>query len=587
MSIDLLIRKLSDNSTYHIVSNILGFNMGINKYLIENKDANFYRFRNYVGNSTDIHEDFDRTRNGKYTSGKIIFNNNSSIVNNTKEVSMLENTKVSQAIESDEYIYYCEPNYENLNKFFDELNTAGDGLTLMNKSRMHQFLFPVYIDNSTNDTATDFNIFRDFDIEINYGRNKIKTLEDFKIGYSFEYTLGTYDYSIQNGTFHQYIDGRGFDFFKRDTLGSGAKVKRNVNIIGEKYSDWTRCRNSRGNRAYKYKITATKYGDNPTMSDTTNDNTFGILNEYRVHTDMIYGHGAESVHPYYSGDEFVSNTLMRRDFLYGANYSYNSVLPTMPTIYVDFIGGESGINYDASKIHSSYTDNLKLVGFIRLRMYSWLDIELNAGVLQKYYGDNKVPLRQWINYSMKTEDYFGRFNSIPELTNTEGFTVKFTFDKRRPQYKYRRNEATAKSIYMLPTTVFENIITKDKDLDIVYGSDMTKGVLYTYVDFDKFAYYDTASRYSRGLQLDRKNTKNVVKGISGSGGWLFPPLHMSDFTGTWTYMGGKLKSSYLSAKSDPSGYTDQLFRINETGRSMAVYSNRIDIRMRDKLGSLV
>lgn len=586
MSIDLLIRKLSDNSTYYIVSNILGFNMGVNKYLIENKDANFYRFRNYTGNSTDIHEDFDRTRNGKYTDGKIVFNNNSSIVNNTKEVSMLENTKISQAIESDEYIYYCEPNYENLNEFFDKFQTGENGIQLMNKSRMHQFLFPVYVDNSTNDTATDFNIFRDFDIEINYGRNKIKTLEDFKIGYSFEYTLGTYDYTSGQGVhaYNMYMDSRGFDFFKRDALGSGAKIKRNVNIIGEKYSDWSRCRNSRGNRAYKYKVTATKYGDNSAKLDTTNSDTFGTLYEYRMHTDMIYGHGAESIHPYYSGDEFVSNTLMRRDFLYGANYSYSSILPTMPTMYVDFISEESDINYDASKIHSSYTDNLKLVGFIRLRMYSWLDIELNAGVLQKYYGDNKVPLRQWSNHVLKTEDYSGRYNAIPELTNTEGFTVKFTFDKRRPQYKYRRNEATAKSVYMLPTSIFENIITKDKDLDIVYGSDKIKGMLYTYVDFDKFVAYTVASGYGRGLQLDRNNTKNVAKGISSLGGWLFPPLHMEDFTGTWDYKGGRLKSSYLSAKPDPNGYVNQLFRINETSRSMAVYSNRIDTRMRDKLG---
>ena len=55
-------------------------------------------------NSSEIHEDFNRTRNGKYIDSKILFNNNSSIVSNTKEVSMLENIKVSQAIESDEYI---------------------------------------------------------------------------------------------------------------------------------------------------------------------------------------------------------------------------------------------------------------------------------------------------------------------------------------------------------------------------------------------------------------------------------------------------------------------------------------------------
>ena len=489
MSIDLLVRKLSDNSTYYIVSNILGFNMGVNKYLIENKDANFYRFRNYTGNSSEIHEDFNRTRNGKYIDSKILFNNNSSIISNTKEVSMLENIKVSQAIESDEYIYYCEPNYENLNAFFDKQQGGANINVPMNSSRMHQFLFPVYVDNSTNDTAGDFNIFRDFDIEINYGRNKIKTLEDFKIGYSFEYTLGTYDYtSMEQVSSPRYIDGRGFNFFKRDDLGSGARVKRNVNIIGEKYSDWSRCRNSRGNRAYKYKITATKYGENHGTVDTTNNPIFGTFYEYRIHTDMIYGHGAESIHPYYSGDEFVANTYEARDFLYGANYSYNSVIPTMPTMYVDFIDVEDNtISVDTTKIHTIYSENLKLVGFIRLRMYSWLDIELNAGVLQKYYGDNKVPLRQWVNYNLKTEDYFGRFNAVSELTNTEGFTVKFTFDKRRPQYKYTRNTAAGKSVYMLPTSVFENIISKDKDLDIIYGTDKTKGLLYTYADFDKFA----------------------------------------------------------------------------------------------------
>ena len=80
MNIDLLIRKLSDNSTYYVISNILGFNMGVNKYLIENKDINFYRFRNYTGNDTSIHEDFDRTRNGKFVNNSILFNNKISIL---------------------------------------------------------------------------------------------------------------------------------------------------------------------------------------------------------------------------------------------------------------------------------------------------------------------------------------------------------------------------------------------------------------------------------------------------------------------------------------------------------------------------
>ena len=578
MNTDLLIRKLSDNSTYYIVSNILGFNMGMNNYLVENKDISFYRFRNYTGNDSIIHGDFDRTRNGKYTNGKIIFNNNSSMVANTKIVSMLENAKVSQAMEKDEYIYYCEPNLENLNEFFDKLQKGGDGTILMNKSRMHQFLFPVYVDNANNDTHTNFNMIRNFDIEINFGRNRIKTLEDFKIGYSFEYTYGVPKYVFEKSQL--YKANRGFDFFKRDTLGSGTKTRRNVDIVGEKYTDWSRCRTSRGNRAYKYKVTAVKNSD----KDTTSIKSFGEYNSYRMHTDMIYGHGIESIHPYYGSDEFISNNLINKEIVFGSNYSYNCVIPTCPTVYVDFIDKDSGIDIDTTKINSIYTDNLKLIGFIRLRMYSWLDIELNAGVLQKYYGDNRVQLRQWVNGKLLTEDYVGRYGEIAELTNTEGFTVKFTFDKRRPHYKYTHNEVTGKSVYMLPTSVFENIINIDKDIDIVYGTDITKGLLYSYVDFDKFTEYSTSSGYGRGLQIDRNNSKNVAEGITSLGGWLFPPLHMADFTGTWNFR-DRLAYSYLSGKSDPQGTDSHFYRIGESKYQMTTFSGETVQVMRNKLGN--
>ena len=578
MNIDLLIRKLSDNSTYYVVSNILGFNMGVNKYLIENKDVDFYRFRNYAGNDTSIHEDFDRTRNGKFANNSILFNNNSSIIKNIKKVSMFDNLKVSQTIEKDEYIYYCEPNLDNLNEFYDKLQQGGDGVILMNKSRLHQFLFPVYVDNAQNDTATNFNMLREFDIEINFGRNKIKTLEDFKIGYSFEYTYGVPTYVF--GQSQLYNPNKGFDFFKRETLGSGVKIRRNVNIAGEKYTDWSRCRNSRGNRAYKYKVIALKYTDG--YQDKTDIKAFGKCNSYRMHTDMIYGHGAESIHPYYGDDDFTANNLISKEFIFGANYSYNSIMPTCPTVYVDYIDKDSGIDVDTSKIDVSYTDNLKLVGFIRLRMYSWLDIELNSGVLQKYYGDNKIPLRQWVNGQLLTEDYVGRYNAVSELTNTEGFTVKFSIDKRTPHYKYVRNEINGKSVYMLPTSVFENIINENKDISTVYGTDKLKGLLYSYIDFDKFIAYGTSSGWGRGLQLDRNKPNEAKEGIESLGGWLFPPLHMADFTGTWNYQ-GKLAYSYLSGKTDPKGMDSHFNRISESKYNTFTYANHITQLMHNKL----
>ena len=135
---------------------------------------------------------------------------------------------------------------------------------------------------------------------------------------------------------------------------------------------------------------------------------------------------------------------------------------------------------------------------------------------------------------------------------------------------------------MLPTSVFENIINENKDISTVYGTDKLKGLLYSYIDFDKFVAYGTSSGWGRGLQLDRNKPNESKEGIESLGGWLFPPLHMADFTGTWNYQ-GKLAYSFLSGKTDPKGMDSHFNRISESQYSTFTYTNHIMQLMHNKL----
>ena len=514
-SFDVFLRKVSDNSTYNIVSNMIGLNLGIGKFIGNTyKDNDYYKFRSY--NNMELqNEMIDREGEAKYFDGSIMYMNKILGKSYKTKISMLENFKVSQTIENDEYTFFCEPNLEGLNDALDKEDTKKPGynpeVIPYNKIRLHKFLFPVY--SNSGNSFSDFTLIRDFEIEVNFGRDRIKTLEDFKIGYSFESQNHRFaKYKTQSGFELSPSVGRTFDFFKRENMSLGKMMRVNTTING-KYSEWSRCRTSRGNRAYKFKVTGGRYGAMYSSAQYANsqDENFDGMKNYKMHTDMIYGFGSECVHPMYAPDEFE----------YPLFFS-NALLPMFPTVYVDFVEKQNAPNFN-DKVY----DDLRLVGFIRLYMISYMDMELNSGVLQKYYGDNKVEMKH-VDYNKNriTEPYNGWNSFSSELSNSEGFTVKFIFPKRRPLLQYVRNQYTGSSIYMLPPSVFMSTMNKDSDIDIASNVTKNKGVLYNYVDFDS---YRQATDYA-------KISENGRVLFSLLGGWLFPPLRTSMISMTTNIM---------------------------------------------------
>ena len=518
-SFDVFLRKMSDNSTYNIISNMIGLNLGIGKFIGGTyKDNDYYKFRSY-DNIELQNEMIDRVGEAKYFDGSIMYTNKILGKSYKTKISMLENFKVSQTIENDEYTFFCEPNLEGLNDALDKEDTRKPGYNPANipynKVRLHKFLFPVYC-NSEN-RFSDYTLIRDFEIEVNFGRDRIKTLEDFKIGYSFESQNHRFvKQKTQSGYETLSAVGRTFDLFKRENMPLGKMERVNTTING-KYSEWSRCRTSRGNRAYKFKVTGGRYSD---MYGSVNyaysqDENFNDMKNYKMHTDMIYGYGSECVHSIYRPDDFVSGFYLPTTVEYPMFIS-NALLPPFPTVYVDFVEKQNVPN-----LNDKVYDDLKLAGFIRLYMVSYMDMEVNSGILQKYYGDNKAEMK-YVDYDKRrlSRPYDGWHSFSSELSNSEGFTVKFIFPKRRPILQFVRNAYTASSVYMLPPSVFTSTMNKDSDIDIVNNITKNKGVLYNYVDFDSYAALQQGSNYA-------KKTPDGKALFSLLGGWLFPPARTS------------------------------------------------------------
>lgn len=549
-SFDVFLRKVSDNSTYNIISNMIGLNLGIGKFIGNTyKDNDYYKFRSYDTRELQ-NEMIDRDGEAKYFDGSIMYTNKILGKSYKTKISMLENFKVSQTIENDEYTFFCEPNLEGLNDALDKEDTRKPGYNPANipynKVRIHKFLFPVYC--NADNRFTDYTLIRDFEIEINFGRDRIKTLEDFKIGYSFECQNHRFaKYKTQSGFELSPSVGRTFDFFKRENMSLEKMMRVNTTING-KYSEWSRCRTSRGNRAYKFKVTGGRYGKMYGSVDYaySQDENFNAMENYKMHTDMIYGYGSESVNPMYAPDEFVSSFYLPTTVEYPLYFS-NALLPMFPTVYVDFVGKQNLPNLD-DKVY----DDLKIVGFIRLYMISYMDAEINSGVLQKYYGDNKVEMKH-VDYNKNrvTEPYNGWNSFSSELSNSEGFTVKFIFPKRRPLLQYVRNEYTASSVYMLPPSIFTSYMNKDSDIDIANGVTKNKGILYNYVDFDS---------YWQGTDYAKKAFGGKIL-FNLLGGWLFPPARTSMISMTTNIM----YKDYITSNSffQNSGNLASRVRVND------------------------
>ena len=510
--IDMFVRKLSSNSTYTIIESILGFNLGLmynytSEYHRKTEKAGyeFYRFRNYEENykNLSINKHFDDSFVAKYdiVNNKIKFNvERQTRLEPTKfikikphDISMIDNFVANSELPYNEYLYKCDLD-------LSPINSKGNGVV-----RYHEYLFPVYVDKfrgSNYDDSDLASIIRTFGIEVSFGRDKIERLSDFKLNYVFanEERNDGGDIGAEM-TSHENV--RGFDFVRWDDI-STHKLNRSVLLESGEHTEYSRVRNSRGNHIYKYRMTTIKDDQRQGTWDTTNFSR--ELRGYFMHADMVYGLKRAMIRPLYSGtDENYRQWLVNMV----GGYSMNSILPNYPTVYVDFctqhmISGQKGVE-------EIFSDNMDLLGFIRVRLYSSNNMEradLNIGVIQKKYGEGKQ------NYST---------GCTREITNSESFTVKIIIPKRNPLMMYERNSTNGEQIYILPPNIFNcQHIYKDSESPILENID--KKFSYKYMDFDGFY----GPNRTNGVRWGANTKRNL---ICAQGGWLFPPLRLAEFSG--------------------------------------------------------
>lgn len=508
--IDMFVRKLSSNSTYTIVESILGFDLGLmygntseHYRKTEKAGYEFYRFRNYGENykNLNINKYFDDSFVAKYdiVNNKIKFN----VERQTRlepgkytkikphDISMIDNFISNSELPYNEYLYKCDLDLSLCKGVKDEVG-------------YHEYLFPVYIDKfrgSNYDINNITSIIRTFGIEVSFGRDKIERLSDFKLNYVFangERNKGD-DVGVEM-TARKNI--RGFDFVRWNDI-SVHKWNRNVLLESGEHTEYSRVRNSRGNHIYKYRMTAVTNTQKQSTWDTTN--FYMRLRGYFMHADMIYGLQRSMIYPQYSMRD--ENHMQWLVHMVGG-YSMNSVLPNYPTVYVDFctqhtMTGQKGVE-------EIFSDNMDLLGFIRVRLYSANNEEkadLNIGVIQNKYGEGKR------NYST---------GCTREITNSESFTVKIIIPKRNPLMMYERNPSNGEQIYMLPPNIFNcQYIYKDSESPILINEDIK--FLYRCKEYNGI----DPDSYDRGV---RRAYQDEINLICAQGGWLFPPLRLAAFS---------------------------------------------------------
>lgn len=510
--IDMFVRKLSSNSTYTIVKAILGFDLGMiydnmSEYHRKNEKAgyDFYRFRNYGKKyrDLDIHRNFDTSYVAKYD---IVHNRiKLNVERQTKidagyykkikphDISMLDNFMINSTLPYNEYLYKCSLD-------LSPINTKG-------MIRLHEYLFPVYIDKFKGSNYDDWelaNIIKTFGIEVSFGRDKISKLSDFKMKYVFANELENDNVIGARVTAYE-NNIRGFEFVRWDDVTTH-KRNRNVLLQSGEHTEYSRVRNSRGNHIYKYRMTA--------MSNNANSETWDTsyfdrrLRGYFMHADMVYGMQRAMIHPQYTTpDENYRKWLV--DMVGG--YSMNSLIPNYPTVYVDFCAqhmahGQKG----ADEI---FADNMHLIGFIRIRLYSSNNAEkadLNVGVIQNNYGEGKR------NSSA---------GCTREITNSESFTVKIIIPKRNPLMLYERNSTNGEQIYMLPPNIFNCQYIYNNSISPILENIEAK---FSYKFMDSSGFY-SSNGYQYGTRWKSGSKDNL---ICAQGGWLFPPLRFADFSGS-------------------------------------------------------
>lgn len=507
--IDMFVRKLSSNSTYTIVKAILGFDLGMiynttSEYHRKSEKAgyDFYRFRNYGEGykGLNIHENFDANYVGKYdiTHNKIKLN----VERQTRveagkyrkikphDISMIDNFIANSELPYNEYLYKCSL----------DLSTISEKGII----RLHEYLFPVYIDKFRGSNYSNWElakIIRTFGIEVSFGRDKINTLSDFKMKYVFANELSNDNKIGDRITAHENI--RGFEFVRWDDIATHRKNKNVLSEAGE-HTEYSRVRNSRGNHIYKYRMTSV--GDT-THVQTWDTNYFGRwLRGHFMHADMVYGMQRAMIHPQYSTpDENYSKWLVGMV----GGYSMNSLIPNYPTVYVDFCA--QNIASGQKGIDEIFSDNIHLIGFIRIRLYSSNNeskADLNIGVIQKKYGSG------------------GKENSSTgctrELTNSESFMVKIIIPKRTPLMLYERNSTNGEQIYMLPPNIFNcQYIYKNSVFPILENINND----FVYKTLDTQGFY--SANFGDGVRWDGSKSNLIC----AQGGWLFPPLRFASFSG--------------------------------------------------------
>ncbi|UTV60925.1 hypothetical protein JDFnp1_137 [Fusobacterium phage JD-Fnp1] len=529
--IDMFVRKLSSNSTYTIVESILGFNLGLmrdysSEYYRKTEKAGyeFYRFRNYGENykNLSINNYFDDSSVAKYdiANNKIKFN----VERQTRiepgkytkikshDISMMNNFIANSELPYNEYLYKCDLD-------LSPINNKG-------MARYHEYLFPVYVDKfKGSDSYEDIaSIIRTFGIEVSFGRDKISKLSDFKLNYVFaneDHNDGG-DIGLRI-TAHNNI--RGFDFVRWDDI-STHKRNRNVLLESGEHTEYSRVRNSRGNHMYKYRITALKDHTTQSTYDTIN---FGrALSGYFIHADMVYGLQRAMIVPSYSNpDENYRRWLVNMV----GGYSMNNLLPNYPTVYVDFC--IQRVAFGQKGVEEIFSDNMDMIGFIRVRMYSCNNQEkadLNIGVIQNKYGEGKQ------NYST---------GCTREITNSESFTVKIIIPKRNPLMMYQRNSSNGEQIYMLPPNIFNcQYVYKNSEFPIL--KNINTRFAYKYMDFNGFY----TANYESGVRWQNPEKTNL---ICAQGGWLFPPLRLAGFSGSMRW------NQYNIISMDNDAYIDKYF----------------------------
>lgn len=508
--IDMFVRKLSSNSTYTIVKAILGFDLGMiydatSEYHRKSEKAgyDFYRFRNYGEEykDLDIHGNFDANYVAKYdiTHNKIKLN----VERQTRmeagkrrkmkshNISMIDNFMANSELPYNEYLYKCDLDLSTINK--------RGGI------RLHEYLFPVYIDKFKGSNYSDWElakIIKTFGIEVSFGRGKIAKLSDFKMKYVFANELSNNNKIADRITAGENI--RGFEFVRWDDM---VTHKRNKNVLSEsgEHTEYSRVRNSRGNHIYKYRMTSIEDTTHITTWDT---NYFGRqLRGHFMHADMVYGMQRSMIHSQYSTpDENYAKWLVNMV----GGYSMNSLIPNYPTVYVDFCA--QNIANSQKGIDEIFSDNMHMIGFIRIRLYSSNNedkADLNIGVIQKKYGEGKE------NSST---------GCTRELTNSESFTVKIIIPKRTPLMAYERNSTNGEQIYMLPPNIF--------NCQYVYKNSISP-ILENIANDFSYKFFDTRGFYlancDNGMRWESDSKQNL---ICAQGGWLFPPLRFADFSGS-------------------------------------------------------